>query len=160
MIRAIAAVDDRLGLATDDGIPWTIPADVAHFRAAIASTDVLMGYATYLEMGRPMDAGMNYVATRRDPDLRQGFEQVADVTSFLASVQGRDLWVIGGAGLYASTLSATDELVLTRVDGDFHCTKFFPSFEGAFALEADTASPVAAAPAYRFQTWRRKPTGQ
>lgn len=157
MIRAIAAIDDRLGLATDQGIPWTIPADVAHFRAAIASADVLMGCATYLELTKPLDAGGNYVATRRAPALRDGFEAVPDVASFIAA-HDRHLWIVGGAGLYASTLASTDELVLTRVEGDFNCTKFFPAFEDSFELVTDSAPPpVEGSPAIRFQTWRHRP---
>ena len=73
MIRAIAAVDEQLGLSTDTGIPWSVPADVAHFRSATASTDVLMGYATYAEYARPMPGRTNYVATGRAEPLRTGF---------------------------------------------------------------------------------------
>jgi dihydrofolate reductase len=156
VIRAIAAVDDRLGLATDDGIPWTIPADVAHFREATAGSDVLMGYATYQEFAKPMADSVNYVATGRGGELRDGFHAVDDVTGFLSGHVATDLWVIGGGGLFAGTLGLTEELVLTRVRGDFHCTKFFPSFEDSFELVTDTAPPdVPGTPAIRFQTWRR-----
>ncbi len=65
MIRAIGAIDDRLGLATDNGIPWHVPADVEHFRTSVASGDVLMGYATYEEFERPLPDCINFVATRR-----------------------------------------------------------------------------------------------
>jgi dihydrofolate reductase len=156
MIRAIAAVDDRLGLATDNGIPWTIPADVAHFREATAGADVLMGYATYQEFGEPKAGSVNYVATGRGAGLRDGFRAVGDVAGFLSGYDHADLWIIGGAGLYASTLALTEELALTRVQGDFHCTKFFPPFEDTFELVADTVPPeVPGTPPIRFQTWRR-----
>jgi dihydrofolate reductase len=158
MIRAIAAMDDRLGLATDNGIPWHVPADVEHFRSAIASTDVLMGYATYLEFEKPLPDCTNFVATRRGSALRHGFVPVADLDSFLSVRAGDELWVIGGATLYEATLPAVEELHLTRVEGDFACTKFFPPFEQEFILADDVPSPpVAASPAIRFQTWRRAP---
>ena len=157
MIRAIAAVDDRLGLATASGIPWSVPADVEHFRSAIASTDVLMGFTTYTEYAAPMAGRTNYVATRGDGALREGFVAVADAVAFLSDHGPGDLWVIGGAGLFAATLPQVEELFLTRIDGDFHCTVFFPSFEADFELVDDQPSPsIDGIPAYRFQIWRPK----
>lgn len=159
MIRAIAAIDDRLGLATDTGIPWKVPADVSHFRASIAGSNVLMGYATYTELDSPLPEATNYVATKRGSSLRDGFIAVADVNSFLSDGSPDDIWVIGGATIYAITLPLVQELHLTRVAGDFGCTKFFPVFEPAFELTEDSAfPPIADIPAHRFQTWRRART--
>jgi dihydrofolate reductase len=156
MIRAIAAIDSRLGLATDTGIPWHVPADVEHFRCTIASSAVLMGYGTYREFVNPLPDSTNYVATRRGSVLRDGFVAVDDVDSLLTDELGGDLWVIGGAVLYASTLPLVHQLALTRVDGDFDCTKFFPPFEGMFGLVTDQAVPPSeGVPAIRFQTWQR-----
>jgi dihydrofolate reductase len=156
MIRAIAAMDSCLGLATDSGIPWHVPADVKHFRSAIASSAVLMGYGTYREFASPLPDSTNYVATRRGSVLRDGFVAVEDVEALLTDERTGDLWVIGGAALYASTLPLVHELALTRVDGDFHCTKFFPPFEGIFGLVTDEAVPPSeGVPDIRFQTWQR-----
>jgi dihydrofolate reductase len=156
MIRAIAALDSRLGLSTDIGIPWHVPADVEHFRSTVASSAVLMGYGTYREFANPMPDSTNYVATRRGSVLRDGFVVVDDVESLLTDQLTGDLWVIGGAVLYASTLPLVHELALTRVDGDFHCTKFFPQFEGVFELVTDQAVPPSeGVPDIRFQTWQR-----
>jgi dihydrofolate reductase len=157
MIRDIAAIDERLGLASDTGIPWHIPADVEHFRTLTESSRVLMGYATYTEFEKPMPGRTNYVATRRTTSLRDGFIRVGDVSSFLADETTEDLWIIGGAMLYDVTLPSVEELVLTRIDGDFGCTKFFPAFDGTFSLVTDDAPPaVPGVPDIRFQTWRRK----
>jgi dihydrofolate reductase len=155
MIRDIAAMDDRLGLATDKGIPWHVPADVAHFRTLTTGSNVLMGYATYTEFENPMPGRTNYVATRGTTKLRDGFIPIGDVSSFLSELTD-DLWIIGGAILYDVTLDAVQELVLTRVEGDFGCTKFFPPFDATFALVTDEPQPgVEGVPAVRFQTWRR-----
>ena len=143
MIRAIGAVDDRLGLATDDGIPWKVPADVEHFRATVASSDVLMGYATYVEFEQPLPDGTNFVATRRGSTLRHGFVPVADLDPFLAERVDAELWIIGGAKVYARDASGRARSShLTRVEGDFGCTKFFPPFESAFELVSDDAVPA------------------
>lgn len=156
MIRAIAAVDDRLGISTHAGIPWNVPADVAHFRALTMSSNVLMGYGTYTEFANPMEGRTNYVATRRTEKLREGFLPVSDLRAFFTGGFEGDLWIIGGAMLYATTLEEVEELVLTRVAGDFACTKFFPPFEDMFRLGAEEVPPpVEGVPAIRFQTWQR-----
>jgi dihydrofolate reductase len=156
MIRSIAAVDDRLGISSDAGIPWNVPADVAHFRALTMSSNVLMGYGTYTEFASPMPGRTNYVATRRTEKLRDGFLPVSDLRTFFTDRFEGDLWIIGGAMLYATTLEEVEELALTRVTGDFGCTKFFPPFEGMFRLSAEEVPPpVEGVPAIRFQTWQR-----
>jgi dihydrofolate reductase len=156
VIRAIAAVDDQLGLATDQGIPWSVPADVANFRATTAATDVLMGYATYAEYRQPMPDRTNYVATGRPELLRTGFTPVADAVAFLRDRGADDIWVIGGASLFAATLSLTEEIHLTRIRGEYGCTKFFPPFETEFELLSAEDTPARGdTPAFTFQVWRR-----
>lgn len=160
MIRAIVAVDDRLGLATDSGIPWDVPADRAYFRQTTTSGLVLMGFTTYQEFDEPLPQRRNLVATHRDGALRPGFERVADLNPFLAAHQAPDaddVWVIGGAGLYAATVARCDELYLTRVEGDFGCTKFFPPFTDDFTLAGSRPAQRAdGVPAARFEIWRHR----
>lgn len=156
VIRAIAAVDDQLGLSTDTGIPWSVPADVAHFRSETSSTDVLMGFATYQEYARPMPGGTNYVATGRTELLRTGFTPIADAVTFLWERGPADIWNIGGASLFAATLSLVQEIHLTRIAGEYSCTKFFPPFEEEFGLVSEEASAARGdTPAFSFQVWRR-----
>ena len=159
MIRAIAAIDDKLGVSTDAGIPWHVQADIDYFRAATRAATVLMGSATYREFKAPMPDRANCVATRSTAPLRDGFIRVADVDAFLDAGIAGGVWVIGGASLFAATLHRMEELYLTRVEGDFHCTKFFPRFEGSFDLSTDRAVPAQeGTPAVRFQSWRRAAT--
>jgi dihydrofolate reductase len=156
VIRAIAAVYEQLGLSTDTGIPWSVPADVAHFRSETASSDVLMGHATYEEYARPMPGRNNYVATGRTELLRTGFTPVADAMTFLWERGPADIWNIGGAALFAATLSLVQEIHLTRISGAYGCTKFFPPFEAEFGLVSEEVMAASGeTPAFSFQVWRR-----
>jgi dihydrofolate reductase len=157
MIRAIAAVDGLLGLANDQGIPWNVPADKEYFRARTAGGLVVMGFATYVEFSSPLPDSVNYVATENHAELRRGFHATGDLEPFLSGHHDRAVWIIGGAKLFAKTLAHAGEIYLTRVEGDFGCTKFFPLIEPDFTLASDVASPsVAATPSVRFQIWHRK----
>ena len=68
MIRLIAAIDDRRGIATDLGIPWKLPGDTAYFHDKTANGVILMGRATYEEFAAPLHDRENFVLTPR-PDL-------------------------------------------------------------------------------------------
>jgi dihydrofolate reductase len=115
-----------------------------------------MGYATYLEFASPMPGRTNYVATRRPAPLRDGFVAVGDLPTFLSGDIAGDLWIIGGAMLYATTLESVQEIELTQVAGDYGCTKFFPAFDAHFRLIAEEVPPaVQGIPAIRFQSWQR-----
>jgi dihydrofolate reductase len=80
---------------------------------------------------------------------------VGSLSDLHASHPDEDIWVIGGAAVYTSTIAQADELVLTEVLGDFHCTKFFPKFTDEFALEARGDEREEGGVRYRFETWKR-----
>ena len=138
MNRAIAAIDDKRGLSTDKGIPWDVPAD-----------------RTYLELSKPMAGCRNFVAVHGDVALRDGFEPVSDVADFLQTAS-QDVWVIGGAGLFTQAWPYIGELYLTRITGDYNCTKFLPAFTDAFervyASEPQRDNGID----FTYEHWRRR----
>lgn len=114
-----------------------------------------MGYGTYVGFPQPLSNRRNLVASRRDENLRNGFEKVADATSFLKATTD-DVWVIGGARLFEETLDLAEELYLTRIRHDFECTKFFPEFEHKFILVESSEPQTEKEITYTFEIWRRK----
>lgn len=156
MIRFIAALDSKRGIANEHGIPWQgkIPADVAQFRAKTINSNVLMGYGWYKEQQQPLPDRRNFVATSNPEPLRPGFELVTDARAFLREFH-EDIWVGGGAALFESTLDLADELHLTHLDGDFKCTKFFPDFEDKYVLVEKSKPITENSISYYFATYRR-----
>lgn len=148
MIRAIAAADDKLGLAKDGEIPWVIPEDIAYFRQKTLHSAVIMGKDTYEVFSRSLPDRRNLVASRSLSAVRPGFELIDDVEAFFRQ-SDEDIWIIGGAGLFGSTLQYCDELYLTRVQGDFDCDRFFPEFKSEFSLVEE--STVHEQDGYRFK---------
>ncbi len=158
MIRFIAAIDSKRGIADDHGIPWQgrIPSDVKYYRQNIKDGIKLMGYGLYKELSKPMPEGINYVAIRnRAEKLKDGFESVYDARSFLKNTQG-EIWNLGGALLFESTFDMADELYLTRLNQDFHCTKFFPEFEQRFRRISSSKPKTEGGITFNFEVWRRK----
>jgi dihydrofolate reductase len=155
MIRSIAAIDSRRGIATDTGIPWTLPGDTAYFRDKTSSGLIVMGRATYDEFAAPLHDRENYVLSTTSAPLRKGFQVVTSLDQLTGIHPGEDVWVIGGATVYAKTLGQVQELLLTQVVGDFDCTKFFPPYHDAFGLVNRSDEQQEAGVRYRFEIWHR-----
>lgn len=157
MIRAIAALDSKRGIADDNGIPWQgkIPTDVKYFRDMTENSAVMMGYGWYVEQKLPLPNRRNLVAIDFPEELREGFERVDDAREFLQN-SDFDVWVGGGAGLFESTLDLIDELYITQLDQEFSCTKFFPEFTSLFELASESEPITENDITYSFQVWKRK----
>lgn len=157
MIRFIAAIDTNRGIADDHGIPWQgkIPGDVRYYHEKISTGTILMGYGLYIELTHPYPGGINYVASKKDEELRPGFALIHDAHKFQEETEG-DIWNLGGAGLFSSTFDQADELYITQLNQDFQCTKFFPEFKDKFVLKSESDPITENGIAYTFQVWSRK----
>jgi dihydrofolate reductase len=104
------------------------------FVAALQATVVfVMGWATYTEFAAPLHGRENFILTSRSKPLRTGFRPIGSLDALVTDHPGQDIWVIGGATVYAETIGEAGELLLTQVVGDFDCTKFFPPYEADFS---------------------------
>ena len=157
MIRFIAAIDEKRGMANGHGIPWQgkVPADVQYFQEKTEGNTVLMGYGTYVEFKTPLANRRNIVASSKSEPLREGFELTNDARQFIKASE-EDVWVIGGPGLFSQTLDLANELYLTHIEGNFHCTKFFPEFEKDFTLESRSEPQIENSLTFHFEVWKRK----
>jgi dihydrofolate reductase len=129
-LTLVAAVADN-GVIGDAGdIPWRIPADFAHFKALTLGHVLVMGRATYDSIGRPLPGRTTIVLTR-DPQWQAPGVLVAgsleEALDLAGDVPG-EVFVAGGAGVYAQALDRADAQVLTEVHlsptGDTHYPEF------------------------------------
>ena len=155
MIRQIAAMDAKRGIATANGIPWSLPGDAAYFENQTVEGIIVMGWATYNEFAGPLHDRENYVLTRDATPLRSGFAPIAGLDDLTSRFPDRDVWVIGGAAVYAQTINRADQLYLTQVLADFNCTKFFPDYSSDFVRFDQSEVHTDDGVRYRFEKWRR-----
>lgn len=155
MIRAIAAIDNRYGLANEEGIPWDLPSDRAYTREKTMGGSILMGYGTYLEFQKPPAGRTWYVLHGPSHHVSEGFNSVTDLNAFMANPP-KNLWIFGGAGVFEQTLDQIDELYLTRIKGDFGCTKFFPRFKDRFELVSQSEPISENGVTFIYEIWKRK----
>jgi dihydrofolate reductase len=133
MIRFIVAVDEKLGMAKNGRQPWHLPTDEQYFLQQTQKYGgvVLMGRTTYDVIGHPLKERRNIVLSRSLKYI-EGVEVEKDLQNALRVAP--DIWVIGGAGIFAQSLQYADELYVTRIEADFECDQFFPEFEDQFDL--------------------------
>lgn len=140
MIKLIAAIDAKRGIAKHGIMPWYIPEDEEYFTTQTKSAGgvVLMGQRTFEAIGKALEGRHNFVLSH-DKHEAAGVTFIHDLDEFLSSQSG-DIWVIGGADIFDQTLSRADQLYLTKIQADFNCDRFFPAYEGAF--QQHLASPL------------------
>jgi len=133
-ISLIAAVARNRCIGKNGGLPWNLPDDLRRFKELTLGKPVLMGAKTWLSLPkRPLPGRRNVVLSY---EKLEGVESYGSVTAALrALAEETEIWVIGGAQVYAALLPYADRLVLTEIPKDVEGDAFFPAFGPEF-LEA------------------------
>lgn len=162
-------------IGADGTMPWSVPEDLARFRAQTHGHPVIMGRRTwesFPERFRPLPGRTNIVVSRTltatddaGADLRAaGAAVVPDFGAALAAAaeaDGLDLvWVIGGATLYEQALDVATRAEITVIDTDTAGDTWAPALDGRWRLVAADPEPEgwhtsSSGLPYRFETWER-----
>lgn len=130
-VSLIAAVARNGVIGRDNALPWHLPEDLKHFRTLTIGHPVIMGRRTYQSIGRPLPGRRNMIISR-DPRFRaDGCETFPSLERALEACAHTtdEVFIIGGAQLYAHALPAAQRLYLTEIDRDVPGDTCFPSFD-------------------------------
>jgi dihydrofolate reductase len=126
----VAMADDQV-IGRAGGLPWHLPADLAHFKKITMGHALVMGRRTYASIGRPLPGRQTIVLTRQ-PGLRLG----AGVTVAASLNEGlqradrdRQIFVVGGAEVYRLALPLCGRMYVTRVHARIAGDVRFPDFD-------------------------------
>lgn len=127
----IAAVARNGVIGHRGGIPWHLPEDFAHFKATTLGHTLVMGRATYDSIGRPLPGRTTIVLTRDPAWNADGVIVAHDLDSALSLAEDLpgDVYIAGGAGVYAAAMQRADEQVLTEVHQAPEGDTFYPDFD-------------------------------
>lgn len=126
-VSLIWAQARRRVIGAGGGIPWRVPGEQALFRQRTAGSTVVMGRATWDSLParvRPLPGRRNVVLTRTPGWSADGAEVAGSVAEVLERFD--DVWVIGGAAVYAAFLPHADLVVRTEIDLDVDGDTFAP----------------------------------
>jgi dihydrofolate reductase len=154
-------------------MPWHLPEDLAHFRRVTSGHPVVMGRRTWDSLPprfRPLPGRTNIVVTRqadwvpdggRTPDETRAPVRVAgsvdaalDLAHAAAGPDG-EVWVIGGAQLYAAAVAHADTCVVTEIDAEIEGDTFAPAVPAGWRADAREWATSSTGLRYRMVTHRR-----
>jgi len=158
-LNLIVAHDQNLLIGRHGDLPWRLPNDLRHFKALTLGQTVLMGRKTWESLPRrPLPGRDNRVLTH-DRDYRADgalvFHELGDA---LATPAAGELFVIGGAALYALCLPLVNRLHLTIVHTAGQGDTYFPPYvtsEFRELAREDHPADASHAFAYSFLTLER-----
>ncbi|MGJ7485198.1 dihydrofolate reductase [Variovorax sp. LT2P21] len=115
-------------IGKDNALPWHLPEDMAHFKRMTTGCPVVMGRKTWDSLPpkfRPLPGRRNIVVTRQADWQADGAERAASLPEAIASCASEaEVWVIGGAQIYAEAAPLARRAVVTEIaqdfDGDAH----------------------------------------
>ena len=130
MISLIAAMDRNRVIGVGNRLPWRLPADLQRFKALTWGHRVVMGRKTFESIGRPLPGRTNVVVTRDTAYHALGCTVLRSVDDALAGSGDEEVFVIGGAEIYAQTIDRADRLYVTAVDTQVpHGDAYFPEID-------------------------------
>lgn len=132
MIILIAAIDENRALGKQGQLLCHLPLDLKHFKQNTLQQSILMGRKTFESIGRALPERENFVITHQKELSLPGCICVTSLEEAIAKKHNENLWVIGGAEIYALCLPFADRILLTHIEHSFEgADTFFPEIDPA-----------------------------
>jgi len=146
---AIAAMSRERVIGAGGKIPWHISEDLRFFKRTTLGQVVVMGRKTFESLGKPLPGRENWVLSRTASI--EGVRVFRHPSEIIPPGDGREVFVIGGAELYAVLLPRCREILLTHVNVSLSGDTWFPVFEAEF----DSGQVVEIGPGYEIRRYLR-----
>ena len=118
-------------IGKNDTLPWHLPEDMAHFKQVTMGWPVIMGRKTWDSLPprfRPLPGRTNIVITRQVDWQAEGAKvatSVEDAISLAGNIE--EVWVIGGAQIYALAEPLAERIEVTEIAQDFEGDAYAPA---------------------------------
>ena len=148
------------GVIGRDGVmPWHLPEDMAHFRQLTHGCPVIMGRKTWDSLParfRPLPGRTNIVITRNKDWYAEGATRAESLEkALLQAGEVPDIWVIGGAQIYAQAEPLAVRAEVTEIAQDFEGDAYAPTLGPAWRETARTMHVSAKGLTFSFVTLTR-----
>ena len=121
-------------IGRNNALPWHLPEDLAHFKRLTAACPVIMGRKTWDSLPprfRPLPGRRNLVVTRQRDWSADGAIAASSLQDALhrcaaSNPTPAEVWITGGAELYAQASALAHRAVVTELAQDFEGDAFAP----------------------------------
>ena len=129
MVSIIVAIAKNGIIGDKNSLLWHISEDMRFFRETTSGHPVIMGRKTYDSLGRPLPKRTNVVISRTTKHI-EGCTVVGSLEEAIALFpKEEEVFIIGGAQIYALAMEVADRLYLTRVEHDYQGDTSFPEWD-------------------------------
>ena len=158
----IVATSENNVIGKDNRLPWHLPADLKYFKNTTWALPIIMGRKTFESIGKPLPGRHNIVVTRNKDYKAVGATVVSNLDDAVKAAESNDvkeLFIIGGAELFNTTMNQAQRIYLTRVHANIEGDVFFPDLNkeewhliSEKNMEADEKNEYDLS----FQVWEKK----
>jgi dihydrofolate reductase len=146
-------------IGKDNTLPWHLPEDLAHFKQTTLGQPVVMGRKTWESLPpkfRPLPGRTNIVVTRQTDWKADGAVVTHSIEEAVQHCAAdAQVWVIGGAEVYAQAMPLATRAVITEIDADYEGDAFAPTFDASWHETARSTHVAANGLTYSFVTHSR-----
>jgi len=160
-VALIVAVSTNGVIGRDGDLPWRLPADLRHFKSTTMGHHLIIGRATWDEVGRPLPGRTMVVVTRNQGFAADGVRVAHSLEAALELAKDDvEPFIGGGAEIYRQALDAdvVDRMYVTRIHAEIEGDTFFPEVDWHRWLLADRIDHPADEKnehPFTFEVWDR-----
>lgn len=135
-VSIIVAQAENAVIGLNNTLPWHLSADLQRFKQITMGKPIIMGRKTHESIGRPLPGRDNVVISRNRDYCANGCFAFTSLSAALAAyTEAEEVFIIGGAGLYADALDKAEYIYLTQIHQTFTGDTFFPALPKALWQE-------------------------
>lgn len=126
----IVAMARNRTIGLNNRLPWHIPADLKRFKSLTMGHHLIMGRKTFDSIGKLLPGRTTVVVTRNKALRIEGCIIAYSLEEAINACAGDDeVFIVGGAELYALAMPLVDTIYLTEISEDVAGDAHFPEFE-------------------------------
>lgn len=130
MVSIIVAIAKNGTIGDKNSLLWHIKEDMRFFRTTTSGHAVIMGRKTFESLGsKPLPKRTNIVITRADREFDGAFTAHSLEEAIRLAGSDEEIFIIGGAQIYAEALNVADRLYITHVDREYDGDTSFPEVD-------------------------------
>jgi dihydrofolate reductase len=132
IISQIVAVSLNNVIGKDNGLPWSMPTDMAYFKNMTWGHHIVTGRRNYEAEGKALPGRVNMVLTRNSSfQINDGIviHQLDEAIEIAYKAGENELFIVGGAEIYKLAMPVTDRVYLTRIHAVVDGDTFYPELD-------------------------------
>lgn len=125
-ISIIAAIAQNNAIGMDNKLIWHLPTDLQFFKKTTLNHSIIMGRKTFDSIGKALPKRTNIVITKKADFIAPGCIVAHTLQDAIAKADSEEVFIVGGANIYAQSMSLADKLYVTHIHHNFEADTFFP----------------------------------